>query len=352
MRPPCKGVRHAQTRRFHFDRGDDHRGDHRHPRGDRLALLRQLHHARQAGRSPLDARRPAREARAVFPRQPHLRRRLHGRHDRAKPNWKVLHVHLHHAQRNSVRRGSSWYLLAGHGRLYVPDRSSESAHDRERADWLERRQFQLLGHEEGRIMLVTTRTARGFTLVELMVGLTLLAFLLMLALPAFGTFIQNQKLRGKAESILTGLQVARTEAVRLNTDVEFLLTDSDPDISVVTTAAVNKAGPHWMVRGNVMDAATQISVKRLLQAQTGSEGTGQKDASSLKLDADTGAVTFGPYGTAKSGADRIRIRPASSAGTCVVDGGALRCLDVTVSSGGQIRMCDPAVTKVGDTRRC
>ena len=68
------------------------------------------------------------------------------------------------------------------------------------------RQRHVLGHEEGRRMLIARH--RGFTIIELMIGLALLALLMMLAFPVL-TMMQNARLRAVADSILGGLQGAR-----------------------------------------------------------------------------------------------------------------------------------------------
>ncbi|MBI2509431.1 MAG: prepilin-type N-terminal cleavage/methylation domain-containing protein, partial [Betaproteobacteria bacterium] len=63
------------------------------------------------------------------------------------------------------------------------------------------------------------RNAMGFTLIELMVGIAIVGILIMIALPNFTIWIQNTQIRAGAEGILSGLQLARTEAVRRNADL-------------------------------------------------------------------------------------------------------------------------------------
>ncbi|MCZ7563626.1 MAG: hypothetical protein M5U08_07250 [Burkholderiales bacterium] len=92
------------------------------------------------------------------------------------------------------------------------------------------------------------RSARGLTIIELLTGLVLLGILMVLAMPTFVQMLHNQKLRAGAESISAGLQIARTEALRRNAQVEFLLTDTEPVEDNVGGPNVNTAGPHWMVR--------------------------------------------------------------------------------------------------------
>lgn len=55
---------------------------------------------------------------------------------------------------------------------------------------------------------------RGFTLVELMVVIAVLAIMLTLATPDFSSFIQNNRIRSATEDLLTAINVARTEAIK------------------------------------------------------------------------------------------------------------------------------------------
>lgn len=53
----------------------------------------------------------------------------------------------------------------------------------------------------------------GFTLVELMVTLTVAAILLSIAVPSFTTFIQNNRITSATNLVVAHLQYARSEAV-------------------------------------------------------------------------------------------------------------------------------------------
>ena len=53
---------------------------------------------------------------------------------------------------------------------------------------------------------------RGMTMVELMIGLTILAMLLLAGMPNFSAWLQSSQIRVSAESIQNGMMMARAEA--------------------------------------------------------------------------------------------------------------------------------------------
>jgi prepilin-type N-terminal cleavage/methylation domain-containing protein len=68
--------------------------------------------------------------------------------------------------------------------------------------------------------------ARGFTLIELMIGVAIFALLTVLAVPMYGDFMANTQVRTAAESVLTGIRLAQSEAVRRGIPVRFELVGS------------------------------------------------------------------------------------------------------------------------------
>lgn len=173
-------------------------------------------------------------------------------------------------------------------------------------------------------MLIQRTASSGFTLIELMIGLVLLGVLLTLGLPNVSTWMQNTQLRNAAESIQSGLQLARAEAVRRNTLVGF-----------------NMAGPasNWTVG--------VINPGQVIQSRTADEGT--PDAVITTTDA---TIIFNGLGKATLPSTATIQVTNPTGGSCKADGGDMNCLNVTVSVGGQIKMCDPAVAIAGDSRAC
>ncbi|MBL8541056.1 MAG: GspH/FimT family pseudopilin [Burkholderiales bacterium] len=203
-------------------------------------------------------------------------------------------------------------------------------------------------------MLVPRTRQHGFSLIELMVGLAVIAFVLMMGVPAFATFLQNQKLRDAATTALAAVSLARAEAIRLNANVEFLMTDTEPDVTNFAAATASTSGGNLLVRGNVYNPATGQNELTMLEAKLRREGSGQSAdiTTGVQFAATTGRVTFTPLGGTTLAANEVVQVTNPAGGDCRSAGGTMRCLNVLITRGGQIRLCDPAVTAAGDTRSC
>lgn len=190
----------------------------------------------------------------------------------------------------------------------------------------------------------------GFTMIELMVGLVILAILFSVGAPSFMTWAQNSQIRTAAESISAGLQLARAEAVRRNSQVRFQLTDN-----LGSSCTLISAGKNWVVSmdnptglcdkaPNADDApilpATTPPAPRIIQKHDGSEGTPNALVSSNNPD-----VTFNGLGRASNATNNSLLINITNqtGGECVQNNGPMRCLNILVATGGQIRMCNPAL---------
>jgi type IV fimbrial biogenesis protein FimT len=203
-------------------------------------------------------------------------------------------------------------------------------------------------------MLTLNRAARGVSLIELMIGLALLAFVLMMGVPAFGAFLQNQKLRDAATMTFAEAGYARAEAIRLNANVQLVFTDEEPDISSFQDIVPSGSGRNLLVRGSIYNPATGQAEPKMLDAKLHREGSGQADTSTtgVQLASTTGLIEFTPLGGTTLAADETIQVTNPAGGECKSAGGTMRCLNVVITRGGQIRLCDPAVTTAGDTRSC
>lgn len=62
--------------------------------------------------------------------------------------------------------------------------------------------------------MLKTSKARGFTLIELMITLVVLAIIIGIAVPAMGQFTKKQAVRSTADELLMSLVYARNEALK------------------------------------------------------------------------------------------------------------------------------------------
>lgn len=172
---------------------------------------------------------------------------------------------------------------------------------------------------------------RGFTLIELMIGLTVAAFLISAGLPSFTEFMRNSEIRSTTESIVNGLRVARTEAANRNQPVRFSLAGG--------------GDPSWSI--NLVSDNSVI--------QTYSKQEGGVNTSVAIQPAGALTVTFSGMGrvspAAAGGNPNLQQLDISSALTT-----SSRPLRIYVDDGHGVRVCDPspnlAVLVPRDARAC
>ena len=198
------------------------------------------------------------------------------------------------------------------------------------------------------------RRARGFNLIELMVGLAIFSLLLAYAVPSFTQWLQSSRIRTTAEAILAGLQTAKAEAVARNQRVRFQLTNTLDGACVI-----DPTGRNWVVNldpdadddvveGDCDSAPSDTVAPRILQTRPAGEGSG------------TAVVATNAASLVFNGVGRL-VPPAAApvvfsvtnpaGGACAVFGGPMTCLNVIVSPAGQVRMCNPNFP-AGDAQAC
>ncbi len=220
----------------------------------------------------------------------------------------------------------------------------------------------LLGFEEGRDVL--RHRQRGVTLIELAIGLAILAILVTLGLPEFREFIRNTKVKNVAQSIETGLQLARAEALRLNAPVRFQFV-SDMTSSCAIATGGTTGSPSWVVSrdnpaGACNAAPSPTTAPRIIQKWDARETSAgiTWDITLVNTSAVGGAITFNGLGRVSPplpGTAEIHVEPDGTgemACTYASASGTVRCMRLQITNGGEIKMCDPKVTDATDPRIC
>lgn len=195
------------------------------------------------------------------------------------------------------------------------------------------------------------RHTSGFTLIEMIVTLAILAILLALAAPSFQTMVANARLRSTAESVMTGLQLARAEALRRNTSVSFWMVSN-----VNAGCALSAISTSWVVsldalNGDCDDAASLNVTPRIVQVRAGTEvGGGVTVSASSAANAAANCITFNGFGAVTAnciggGTPLSEIDFTSN----VANAGSRR---IQIAAGGGIRTCDPAVSDANHPLSC
>ena len=167
----------------------------------------------------------------------------------------------------------------------------------------------------------------GFSLIELMVGVMIMAVLMTLAMPSFEAWFRNAEIRNAAESISNGLQRARAVAVAQNTNVQFVL----------------GTGSSWVV--SVVSAPVPP-----IDSRSSSEGSRDVTVTALAADSATAAttITFNNLGGIVANADAS----ATLARVDFAAAGGNQSLRVTIGVGGNAKMCNPTLAPGSSPRAC
>lgn len=162
-------------------------------------------------------------------------------------------------------------------------------------------------------------SSRGFTLIELVIVIAIVAIVVSLGLPSIRTYLVNTQIRNAMESIQSGIRIARAEAVKRNAEVEF--------------SVVGASDPSWQVKV-VSDSSIVTSYNR---------AEGAKSVEATLNPASKTVVKFDGLGRVlNSGTDslqQIDIGVPSASGLSDV-----RPLRVLIGAGGTVRTCDPKIS--------
>lgn len=201
----------------------------------------------------------------------------------------------------------------------------------------------MLAHEKGRFVLSAFPKYPGFTLVEMLIVIAIIAIATSLGIPSYRTWVQNTQIRNAAESIQNGLQRARAEAIGLNTNVEFVLLGTNPSwVSSWEVRAVNAPVPP-------------------IDSSSGTEGSKNVTAKGFDTNAVgvAGAaattITFSSLGTVVANTPASAILRRVELDSTVLAPADSRDLRVTIGVsdvGSSIRMCDPNLATGSSPQAC
>lgn len=183
---------------------------------------------------------------------------------------------------------------------------------------------------------------RGFTLIELMVTLSVAALLLLAVMPSFSYWIANAKVRSVAEEIQNGLRQAQAEAVRRNRQTVFALTNATP--ALAASPAAN--GKNWYVQTVVLTGSAETSAEFVQGSNYGKQaGVAVTGPAAVCFGSLGGLVTLASTATGLSTSCSAATTSYTLVSANAVSGNnAYRTLKVLLTPGGQVRMCDPTRT--------
>lgn len=219
-------------------------------------------------------------------------------------------------------------------------------------------QFDLLGDAKGGVLIVSKISFAfpignlsfgklshqyGVTLVELLTVTSIIGIVLAIGLPNLSQWMSSQRLRAEAETLIKGLQLARSEAILTNLNVLFLLEGSNGG---------------WVIRRSsggcnfVPPEPDNLIVRRHLPSAGSAALTilPFSDAAAQTASPESTAFVFGPSGmqvcTNAAGIDSFRsLRLEVS--------GATDVRRIVTSAAGRTLLCDPdSKLSASDPRRC
>ena len=137
---------------------------------------------------------------------------------------------------------------------------------------------------------------KGFTLVEAMVVVVIVAIIVGIGLPGLKTFIAGNRLVTQTNDVLSALQIARSEATRLNALVTFCRVASN----TATTCQGGAGGEDWRFWVVLAPSLTQPVLRRgEISASNINLRVSSNLASRVGGTPTENAITFGPDSLAR-----------------------------------------------------
>jgi type IV fimbrial biogenesis protein FimT len=202
------------------------------------------------------------------------------------------------------------------------------------------------------MLMLRSRRASGFTMIEMAVTMTVFAILVALGVPSMTTWIRNNKVRTVADSLQTGLRLAQAESLRRSRQVVFSLTNSTTPTLIPLPAVAG--GTSWAIW--TLPSMTTLADETPTFIQSGVLTSAASSQVTIATTGNVSTVCFNSMGrlvnnasanvTAITGGD-LCVQPNAGAPPVlqfkIALVGADRPLQVNLGLGGQVHMCDPNV---------
>jgi type IV fimbrial biogenesis protein FimT len=189
-----------------------------------------------------------------------------------------------------------------------------------------------------------SRQTLGFTLIEMVVTMSIFAILVAVGVPTMRSWVMNNKVRTVTDALQTGLRAAQAESLRRSRQVVFALTNSTtPDTILPLPAAANATSWAIYTVPSMTDGSEPIT---FVQSGVLSNAS----ANVLMNSNGVAAVCFNSMGRLVGNAS-ANVTNVTGGATCTAAAqqfnisapGADRPLQVNLTLGGQVHMCDPAI---------
>jgi type IV fimbrial biogenesis protein FimT len=205
-----------------------------------------------------------------------------------------------------------------------------------------------LDYEGGPVLRGRVDRASGFTIIEMIVAVSIFSILVALTVPTMRKWIANTKVRAVADALQNGVRLAQAESLRRSRQVVFALTNSTTPQSGFT-AATN--GTYWaimtvpaMTDGSETPAFVEGGV--ITSAGSTVQITGQAEIcfnSVGRLVANGTTGVAGGSCTVPAAGINSSAQPMLSY-VVTMTGAADHPLQLEVGLGGQVHICDPSQT--------
>jgi type IV fimbrial biogenesis protein FimT len=184
----------------------------------------------------------------------------------------------------------------------------------------------------------------GFTLIEMVVAMTIFGILVALTVPTMRVWICNAKVRAVADALQNGVRLAQAESLRRSRQLVFSLTNSTTPQTGTFNAATN--GNYWaimtipaMTDGTETAAFVESGVLSSTSANVQVTGPAEICFNSVGR-----LVTNASTGVAGGSCTAPAVGVPPQLAYVITVAGADHPLQVEVALGGQVHLCDPSQT--------